>query len=98
MVSDARLVSPPRGSSLSRHHAGTLEILRASCSFCNSMTLPLVFLASLLRGGAATRSFGYVALYQLAWSPLLWSLGPRMLHVDGVTPLLFRWDRGLCFS
>ena len=26
---------------------------------------------------------GYLALYQMAWSPMLWALGPRVLHPKG---------------
>lgn len=59
--------------------AGTLEMVRAACMFGNSMTLPLVFMSSLLTGGPAERAVGYLALYQLAWSPMLWALGPRLL-------------------
>jgi hypothetical protein len=47
--------------------------------FGNSMTLPLVFMSSLLTGAPAERAVGYLALYQLAWSPMLWALGPRLL-------------------
>lgn len=59
---------------------GTLEMVRAACMFGNSMTLPLVFMTSLLVGAPAERAVGYLALYQMAWSPLLWALGPRILH------------------
>jgi len=59
---------------------GTLEMVRACCMFGNSMTLPLVFMASLLAPAVNARAVGYLALYQMAWSPLLWALAPRVLH------------------
>ena len=55
-------------------------MVRAACMFGNSMTLPLVFMGSLLGGGPGERAVGYLALYQLAWSPMLWALGPRVLR------------------
>ncbi len=58
---------------------GTLEMVRASCMFGNSMTLPLVFMGSLLVGPPGERAVGYLALYQMAWSPLLWALAPRVV-------------------
>lgn len=62
-------------------------MVAACCTFGNSMTLPLVFLGSLLPPPVAARAVGYLALYQMAWSPLLWALGPRMLRPSGAAPL-----------
>lgn len=81
---------------------GTLEMVTAACMFGNSMTLPLVFLSSLLPPVVSARAVGFLALYQMAWSPLLWSLGPRVLRPsesvdnDGLTsPTLMASLRGM---
>lgn len=65
------------------YRAGTLEMVTAACMFGNSMTLPLVFLSSLLAPAVSAQAVGFLALYQMAWSPLLWALGPRVLHPSG---------------
>ena len=49
------------------------------CAFGNSLTLPLVFLLALLPGHAADRATGYLALFMMGWSPMLWSFGLQLL-------------------
>ena len=49
------------------------------CAFGNSLTLPLVFLLALLPGPAADRATGYLALFMMGWSPMLWSFGLQLL-------------------
>ena len=46
-----------------------------SAAFGNSFTLPAIFFATLLPGAMADRALGYAALFLLAWSPCLWSIG-----------------------
>jgi predicted permease len=58
-------------------------MVAAACAFGNSLTLPLVFLSSLLPAAAYDRAVGYTALFLAAWSPLLWSLGYAQLSSAG---------------
>ncbi|CAL8465949.1 g5485 [Coccomyxa elongata] len=62
---------------------GTRELVRAACTFGNSLTLPLVFLNALLPAAAFDRAVGYTALFLTGWSPLLWSLGYSQLATAG---------------
>ena len=62
---------------------GARELTAAACAFGNSLTLPLVFLAALLPAAAFDRAAGYTALFLLGWSPLLWSVGLRLLRGAG---------------
>eukprot|EP00898_Chlorokybus_atmophyticus_P000668 jgi/Chlat1/1601/Chrsp124S01862 len=55
------------------------KIVTAACAFGNSMTLPLVYMTTLLSGAEMDRCVGYVALFLLGWSPWLWSLGYNLL-------------------
>jgi len=66
-----------------RGGAGARELTAAACAFGNSLTLPLVFLAALLPAGAFDRAAGYTALFLVGWSPLLWSVGLRLLRGAG---------------
>ena len=50
-----------------------------ACAFGNSFTLPAVFFMSLLPPPLADRALGYAAVFMLAWSPALWSLGYAMV-------------------
>ena len=47
--------------------AGTREMIMACCAFGNSLTLPLVFLSSLLPAAAYQRAVGYTALFLAGW-------------------------------
>lgn len=47
--------------------AGTQQMVACSCAFGNSLTLPLVFLMSLLPGHAVDRATGYIALFMIGW-------------------------------
>ena len=69
--------------------AGSRQLVMAACTFGNSMTLPLVFLFSLLPSAAANKATGYIALFMMGWSPMLWTLGMRMLQQDppGMQPV-----------
>ncbi|KAL3147311.1 hypothetical protein ABBQ32_002796 [Trebouxia sp. C0010 RCD-2024] len=58
---------------------GTRQMVMSCCAFGNSLTLPLVFLLALLPGGAADRATGYLALFMMGWSPMLWSFGLQLL-------------------
>ena len=49
------------------------------CAFGNSLTLPLVFLLALLPAAAADRATGYLALFMMGWSPMLWTFGLQLL-------------------
>ena len=60
--------------------------MAAACTFGNSLTLPLVFLSSLLPGAAYERAVGYTALFLAGWSPLLWSLGYAQLSAVALSP------------
>ncbi|KAK9839222.1 hypothetical protein WJX81_002161 [Elliptochloris bilobata] len=63
--------------------AGAQEMTAAACAFGNSLTLPLVFLAALLPAAAYERAVGYTALFLMGWSPLLWSVGYKLLGSAG---------------
>ncbi len=52
----------------------------AAAAFGNSFTLPAVFLTALLPKALADRALGYAALFLLAWSPCLWSLGLALVN------------------
>lgn len=58
---------------------GMRALVQTACAFGNSLTLPLLFLVSLIpaaQGGVAT---GAIALFLLGWSPMFWTLGLRRL-------------------
>ena len=59
--------------------AGTRELVTACCTFGNSLTLPLVFMMSLLPPRGFDRAAGYTALFLVGWSPLLWTYGYQLL-------------------
>lgn len=54
-------------------------MVAASAAFGNSFTLPAVFLTTLLPAPLADRALGYAALFLLAWSPCLWSIGMALV-------------------
>lgn len=54
-------------------------MVAASAAFGNSFTLPAVFLTTLLPAPLADRALGYAALFLLAWSPCLWSIGLALI-------------------
>ncbi|PRW21016.1 auxin efflux carrier family [Chlorella sorokiniana] len=54
---------------------GPWQMVAPSAAFGNSFTLPAIFFATLLPGAMADRALGYAALFLLAWSPCLWSIG-----------------------
>ena len=60
-------------------YAGTRQLVMSCCAFGNSLTLPLVFLLALLPSAAADRATGYLALFMMGWSPMLWSFGLQLL-------------------
>ncbi|CAL6384943.1 unnamed protein product [Bathycoccus prasinos] len=47
----------------------------AACAFGNTFTLPLVFLTEVLGAANADVIAGYIALYLVGWTPLLWTVG-----------------------
>jgi predicted permease len=59
--------------------AGPGQLVPAAAAFGNSFTLPAVFLTTLLPPALADRALGYAALFLLAWSPCLWSLGMALI-------------------
>ena len=68
------------------HCAGTRELTIVACTFGNTLTLPLIFMMSLLPAAAFDRAVGYTALFLVGWSPLLWSLGYSQLSSAGFSP------------
>merc|ERR1712176_1193476 len=54
------------------------SIVKAACAFGNSVILPLIFFSTLLSGAQYDLAAGYTALFLIAWSPALWSLGYSM--------------------
>ena len=71
------LISPARRLLLPC--AGPGRLVPAAAAFGNSFTLPAVFLTTLLPPALADRALGYAALFLLAWSPCLWSLGMALI-------------------
>jgi len=59
--------------------AGPWQMVAPSAAFGNSFTLPAIFFATLLPGAMADRALGYAALFLLAWSPCLWTIGPALV-------------------
>ncbi|OUS45831.1 AEC family transporter: auxin efflux [Ostreococcus tauri] len=47
----------------------------AACAFGNTFTLPLVFLTEVLGRARADETAGYIALYLIGWTPVLWTVG-----------------------
>ncbi|KAL4855619.1 hypothetical protein ACK3TF_003943 [Chlorella vulgaris] len=60
--------------------AGPAQLVPAAAAFGNSFTLPAVFLTTLLPKALADRALGYAALFLLAWSPCLWSIGLALVR------------------
>ena len=58
------------------------SIVKATCAFGNSVTLPLIFFSTLLTKAQYDLAAGYTALFLIAWSPALWSLGYSMFVSD----------------
>ena len=54
-------------------------MIELACAFGTTVTLPLVYLSTLLPGPAYQRAVGYTAVFLTGWSPLLWSYGFRLL-------------------
>lgn len=50
----------------------------AACAFGNTVTLPLVILSGILPSNDANTAAGFVALFMVGWSPLIWSYGYQM--------------------
>lgn len=73
---------------------GMRALVQTACAFGNSLTLPLLFLVSLIpvaQGGLAT---GAMALYLLGWSPMFWTLGLRRLSAAADDMLRGRTEAG----
>ena len=66
-------------------HKGLKELAKVCCAFGNSFTLPLVFIMTLLPAALAERAIGYCALFLLAWSPCLWSMGLSLIQGNGAS-------------
>jgi len=54
---------------------GLRELVQLSCAFGNTLTLPLVFLYTLLPAASADSAVAVTALFLAGWSPCLWSIG-----------------------
>jgi hypothetical protein len=50
-------------------------LLELACSFGNTVTLPLLYLAAMLPAAEAGRAIGIMSLFHAAWSPCLWVFG-----------------------
>eukprot|EP00887_Chlorella_sp_A99_P007237 scaffold2.g7237.t1 len=64
---------------------GLRQMVALACTFGNSFTLPSVFFLTMLPPALSRPAISYAALFLLAWSPCIWSLGPAMLE-RGATP------------
>jgi len=53
--------------------------VQLSCAFGNSLTLPLVFIYSLLPDASTSTAIAFVALFMAGWSPCLWSIGYNIM-------------------
>ncbi|ERN05442.1 protein PIN-LIKES 5 isoform X1 [Amborella trichopoda] len=58
------------------------SLIIAACAFGNSVSLPLVILAGLLSHVDGGTAAGYVALYNVGGSPLLWSIGYQLFSPE----------------
>lgn len=58
---------------------GMRALVQTACAFGNSLTLPLLFLLSLIPPGTEGVATGAIALFLLGWSPMFWTLGLRRL-------------------
>ena len=60
--------------------SGASRRISIACSaFGNSLTLPIIFLATLLPKDAMSSASAYLALFLLGWTPWLWTLGFSIL-------------------
>ncbi|CAI5989992.1 unnamed protein product [Closterium sp. NIES-64] len=74
------VLSSPGMVGAAERAAGRKEaVVMSACAFGNSLTLPLVFLATLLTRADADRAAGYLALFMVGWSPTFWNPGYSML-------------------
>lgn len=59
---------------------GLSRVVIVACMFGNALTLPLVFMISLLPNSLAQLAPAYVAMFLVGWSPLFWGLGNRLVR------------------
>lgn len=50
-------------------------LIELGCSFGNTVTLPLLYLMTMLPAADASRAAGFMSLFHAAWSPCLWVFG-----------------------
>ncbi|CAI5964328.1 unnamed protein product [Closterium sp. NIES-64] len=75
------VLSAPGMVGAAERAAGRKEsVVMAACAFGNSLTLPLVFLATLLTRADADRAAGYLALFMVGGSTAFWTLGYSMFR------------------
>jgi hypothetical protein len=74
---------PPEDGDSANQAPQAWRLVVASSAFGNSVTLPLLFLTQLLPAAEGARAAGLCALFMVGWSPLLWSVGWRLLAPPG---------------
>ena len=62
----------------------------AACAFGNTFTLPLVFLTEVLGAANADVIAGYIALYLVGWTPLLWTVGFLIIAGPAMSDAILR--------
>jgi hypothetical protein len=50
-------------------------LIELGCSFGNTVTLPLLYILTMLPAADAGRAAGFMSLFHAAWSPCLWVFG-----------------------
>lgn len=50
-------------------------LIELGCSFGNTVTLPLLYLMTMLSAADSSRAAGFMSLFHAAWSPCLWVFG-----------------------
>ncbi|KAF6263300.1 hypothetical protein COO60DRAFT_1458208 [Scenedesmus sp. NREL 46B-D3] len=58
-------------------------LTRLACAFGNTVTLPLMYLMTMLPAADAGRATGFMSLFHAAWSPCLWVFGYRSIQGAG---------------
>ncbi|GMH43819.1 hypothetical protein BSKO_11753 [Bryopsis sp. KO-2023] len=75
-ASTAGPASTPKASS---PPPGLAQLVTVSCMFGNALTLPLIFLLTLLPAATAGPTTANIAMFLIGWSPIFWSWGFNIL-------------------
>jgi hypothetical protein len=75
---------------------GLPQLTQLACAFGNTVTLPLMYLMTMLPAADASRATGFMSLFHAAWSPCLWVFGYRSIQGTGKPKGRRRGKTGAC--